>query len=336
MIKEIMLASALTFNSSQVYDINNSFTQYLGSISASDLNSGVNTLIIDLNSGDSFICNLTSFEDGALTLLEGNYVQPLNNDLGPLNLSHFINYLYSCFGFNSDTIWTNSYMEMVFDFDLDGLVLDGNMNNNCYYTATLGCVAPHGPNTFYQLCSWYKGSNFDAYNIHSTHSVEFDSFIRESFTSDLYLILTFHNMYISQYDIVNLTLNFSYEFLYFEIQGPLGMWRMTSDLENRYTNFIYDSYYKLQEEYEDLQYDYVQLEGDYDAVRQINNELFAENERLNSKFVFNNTFDLLGKAVESVSSFLNIQIAPNLSIGMLVTIPIVVAVALFVLKGVSL
>lgn len=336
MLKEMLLASSVIFNSSNIYNLDNNYVKFSAEISHIDTQSNPVTFVIDLNSGNYYTCFLNITDEEPFTFLTANNIQNQNNN-GALNLSSFINYIYSSFGFNSQTIITYSYMDILYDFDINSLVLNDSVyNRQLYMSATLGTPVPSTPNTFYQVCDWWEGDYIEEEYTHTTQSLMFNNFIGHSLDNDLYLILSFHNLYVQPNYPVRFSMNFSFDDLYLELEDVNGFYRDTNALENLYTNFIYDNYYKLQGAYDNLNYDFIQLEGDYDLVRHINDELLAENDRLNSKHALSNTFDIIRSSFNGIVDFLEIELMPNLTIGTIVFIPVVIGVIFFILKALVL
>lgn len=103
--------------------------------------------------------------------------------------------------------------------------------------------------------------------------------------------------YISSYDPYNNSLVYSYQESYY-----LDFYRTLADLN-------------------------AELEAE-------NTQLWAENINLKgSAQALGNTFELIGDGIESTTALLDLKIAPNISVGMIATVPLVCAVLLFLVKS---
>lgn len=81
---------------------------------------------------------------------------------------------------------------------------------------------------------------------------------------------------------------------------------------------------------------YENLTAEYDELEQKFNVLVQENEELNSKHSLSNVFEIVRASFDGVINFLEVEIMPNITIGTLMFIPVVLGVIFFILKALVL
>ena len=341
MLKDIILASALTLSQPPLphfYDINNVYNRFVLNLYDFDYQH-YNSYVLNLNDGTSFIGNTYRYEN--------NVYQITNTTMWTEHeLLDFHNYL--------SWVYTNSNKDL--DFDTFSLELDFNGWINNFVGSDDEIVIP---------CSFMisSGDNDTYIDVSGTQELRLSS--RDGYayiyaddwldayswlTADnSYLVLNVDNMegdnggnvefsgatYFTSYTSVYIgddTIGYLYgsyeDFIYQNVNNWV---EYGEDLRYEY-NYLLREANELLEANEDLLLEKSELIEENEKLERINQDLILKNDQLNSKYAFNGIFDLLSNGLNAVNNFLSFEIAPNINVGMVIFIPIVVGVVLFILK----
>lgn len=311
MLKEIMLASAISFapNNFPQVNLDNVGNEIEIDFMSFDIGS-FSKLFIDLNTGYMFSCNLDykGSDDNIIS-----YQVHDKTDYSTCDFYKYGDYLQSGLremGYNSNSDISNLY------FFCDGPVLtfDGNISDNVAIPCFLA-VPGEDDSTLWQISETNSLLLGEEY-----FSLEFgDFYSNDIITSDhLFLVLDIDDIVFSSINDRLIFASLFVRYVSFYI----------SDDNDSTSNALTFSEFVYQDE---------------DNLRTLLNELIIENqdirqenEYLNSKHALTNIFDIVRGAFNGVINFLEIELMPNLTIGTIIFIPVVIGVIFFILKALVL
>lgn len=317
MIKEIMLASALTLAQPpypHFYNVNNDYGKcYLdfGSIDYQHYNS----YIINLNNGTTEISNLSYVVDG------GYYQKSLNTTTWvDSDINHLHDYLtWTFYDLYDDSL--NNISHFFIEIDFESIVynysgVDDEIVIDCYFA-----IPGEDDSTLFNISGTQSLIISPFYNYAYIYAYDWLDVSYWLTMDNSYLVLntdTIEGNDGNSVDFDSITLFFNYSNI------GLGYW-VNDDafyLYGTYSNFIYNNMYDW--------LDYA-LE-----LEEVNSELRQENEELNSRHALTNVFEIVRGAFDGVVNFLEIELMPNLTIGTIIFIPVVIGVIFFILKALVL
>lgn len=111
--------------------------------------------------------------------------------------------------------------------------------------------------------------------------------------------------------------------------SDIGIRNDAVDIYGSYTDFIYGNLEELLDTIDNLTLENERLTENNEFLR-------AENDSLNSKHALSNVFDIIRASFNGIVDFLEIELLPNLTIGTIIFIPVVIGVIFFILKALVL
>lgn len=318
MIKEIMLASSVltnSLNSSYFYNLDSFGNKIQFSVEESYFDDyGEYYILYNLSNGTTQICNCVingdSYEYDVNLTIEGS-TTPLISDYYIYNCHDKLGFLDGLPRFTDE-----SYFMFGGYFFLGGVNFEDIDNE--YANMSYELVLKDSREEMLLILS--DKDRLDLTSPYSYQYFQFDNLMSGTFSvnespSDYCLLFQIRELYsvLNSYLTFEFSLDFTtYEFYYSLANG------YSESFGNHWSDFIYSNV------------------SNYEEIVERNNDLIAENNRLNSEHVFSNIFELVRGAINGVVDFMSIEIMPNLTIGSLFFIPVVIGVIWFILKALVL